>query len=131
MKNSSQNLKAESKTGWAYKKDYFKRNPEMKLLETSRRRARQNDIEWDLTRDDITIPPCCPVFETPFDFSSSGRGDNSPSLDRIDSTKGYTKDNIVVVSWRANNLKKDATIDELERLVDFYRGHVQNASYFE
>ncbi len=42
----------------------------------------------------------------------------SPSLDRIDSTKGYTKGNIWVISNRANTLKNDATLSELKLLVE-------------
>jgi len=38
----------------------------------------------------------------------------APSLDRIDSRKGYTKDNIQVISNKANILKNDATLSELK-----------------
>jgi len=40
-------------------------------------------------------------------------GPNSPSLDRIDNSKGYVKGNVIVVSWRYNSLKKDGTPAEL------------------
>jgi hypothetical protein len=46
---------------------------------------------------------------------------NAPSIDRIDNSKGYTKDNIMIVSTKLNLLKKDATIDELIKIGDFYR----------
>jgi hypothetical protein len=42
-----------------------------------------------------------------------GESGNSPSVDRIDSTMGYTKDNLQIISKRANQFKSDATIDEL------------------
>ena len=46
-----------------------------------------------------------------------GRGqkrlENSASLDRIDNVKGYIPGNVQVISWRANRVKSDATLDEL------------------
>ena len=44
----------------------------------------------------------------------------APSIDRIDNTRGYVKDNIIIVSRRANILKKDATINELIKLANYY-----------
>ena len=44
----------------------------------------------------------------------------SPSFDRIDPKKGYTKNNIVIVSTRANRIKSDATVDEIRKVADFY-----------
>jgi hypothetical protein len=37
----------------------------------------------------------------------------TPSIDRIDPKKRYVKDNIIVVSMRANRIKSDATVDEI------------------
>lgn len=56
----------------------------------------------------------------PLEFSQSSRTDNTPSIDRVDNSKGYVKNNIVIVSWRANRLKSDATPYELRRLAKFY-----------
>jgi|19_taG_2_1085344.scaffolds.fasta_scaffold03373_4 hypothetical protein len=62
----------------------------------------------------------CPVLEKtmrrefekgPRDWSASDIG--PPSIDRIDSTKPHTLDNIQIISWRANNIKMNATLEEL------------------
>lgn len=34
---------------------------------------------------------------------------------------GYTLDNVQVISWRANRLKVDASINELEMLIAFMK----------
>jgi len=65
----------------------------------------------------------CPVFGIKFVF---GKGNNwsdkqnSMSIDRIDNNKGYHKDNVVVVSFKANTMKSTATLKELYQVADFY-----------
>lgn len=44
-----------------------------------------------------------------------------PSFDRIDTTKGYVKDNIDIICWRCNAIKRDATLEELEAIVEYMR----------
>ena len=65
----------------------------------------------------------CPVFGIKFSF---GKGNDwkfkqySMSVDRIDNNKGYNKDNIVIVSFKANAMKSSATLKELYQVADFY-----------
>ena len=40
------------------------------------------------------------------------------TVDRIDSSLGYVKGNVWVVSYRANAIKRDATPEELRRIAD-------------
>ena len=70
--------------------------------------------------DTIGIPIVCPILGIPLYFNRNKVEDNSISFDRIDSTKGYSLDNIIVISYRANRLKSDASLDELQRIVSFY-----------
>ena len=42
---------------------------------------------------------------------------NYASLDKIDPAKGYVPGNVQILSFRANSLKADATIEELELLL--------------
>lgn len=43
-------------------------------------------------------------------------GRDSASLDRLLCDEGYTPENTVLACWRCNNLKRDATPEELEQL---------------
>lgn len=101
-------------------------HPEWNLWYGAKRRAKKLGLVFDLQVSDIVIPKRCPllpeiVLRVREGTAKGGAGPNSPTLDRIDSSKGYTKDNVWVISWRANKLKSDATLEELERLVSNLR----------
>ena len=84
-------------------------------------------LEFNLSLDDIPeIPDSCPVLGIKIrENDTNAPLDSSPSVDRIDNTKGYVKGNIRIISNRANRIKADATIDELRRVLrDFER--IQN-----
>jgi hypothetical protein len=90
------------------------------LLNNAKQRAKKSNIEFTLTKEDIHIPDVCPVFGFPLKREERNNWMFAPSIDRIDNTRGYVKDNIIIVSRRANILKKDATIDELRKLANYY-----------
>jgi hypothetical protein len=46
---------------------------------------------------------------------------HSPSLDKIIPELGYVPGNVAILSYRANRLKSDATLEELEALVAYIR----------
>jgi hypothetical protein len=92
------------------------------MLCNARIRANSKRIPFELTKNDIVVPDICPVFGVPFSRKSDGyfSGSMSPSIDRIDNARGYTCDNIIVVSCRANSIKGDATVDEMLTVSAFY-----------
>lgn len=100
------------------------RGTAVKLLSQARLRALDAGLAFELTLADITIPTTCPVLGIPLVLGARrDQKDYSPSIDRIDSTRGYTKDNVIIVSWRANRIKSDATVVELCQLYEYYKGH--------
>jgi len=101
-------------------------DPRYSLISASKRSAKSKGMEHNLVIEDIIIPEKCPILKIPLFVGNGQRIDNSPSLDRIDNLKGYTKENVIVVSWRANNIKSDASITELQKIVDFYSRKEQN-----
>jgi hypothetical protein len=90
------------------------------MLLNARARARRLGIEFALDAKDIVIPKVCPVLGIPLVVRSKGKN-NSPSLDRKDNSKGYTSDNIRVISWRANDIKGNATVAELEKVLEYMK----------
>ena len=87
------------------------------LLKSCKGRAARKGYEFDITIDDLYIPDSCPVLGIPLSYTNTGSPrEDSASLDRVDTTKGYVKGNVSVISWRANRLKYSASFDEIERI---------------
>lgn len=98
------------------KKEWAKKSYKNKMINRARSRSKW---EVTITVDDIPeIPDICPVFKTPMKI---------PSLDRINSKKGYVPGNIRIISYRANTLKNDASPEELRLLYEdaIAIGHVE------
>lgn len=108
-------LKRKAKLFASRERTYNKR-----LLRAAKRRAERDGLEFSLTPDDVVVPKVCPVLGIPIRMATGTSNYNSASIDRIDNRRGYTPDNIVVVSLRANLLKRDASLDELQLLAKFY-----------
>lgn len=96
-------------------------HPEKYLLQSAKSRAKKRGWDFDLEESDLIIPEVCPVLGIPITLRYGGDKDSSPSLDRIDSNKGYVKGNVQVISWRANNLKSNGTLEEFIKLVEFLK----------
>jgi hypothetical protein len=104
---------------------------EANMVDRSKSRAKRKGFEHSITIHDIQIPDICPLLGIPLFPSTTGRvGPNSPTLDRIDSSKGYTPDNVWVISYKANTIKSNATPEELlkiaRRLADFVENRFQD-----
>lgn len=100
-------------------KRYYDTHPETYLFHIAKLRAKKNGVPFTITKADIVIPDVCPALGIPLYRGVRGQCDNAPSLDRVDNSLGYTPDNVRVISRRANTLKGDATIEEMEAVVAY------------
>lgn len=87
------------------------------MLSEARKRSKKKGLEFNLSKKDIVIPEFCPVLGMKLEFHRERRLDNSPSLDRIEPSQGYIQGNVRVISQRANLLKSNATLEELEKVL--------------
>lgn len=96
--------------------------PEHTLLVDARSRAKKRGLPFNIELSDVVIPPHCPALGIPLVRNTGGAGwrSGSPSLDRIIPELGYVKGNVIVVSWRTNQIKNNATVHELIRIAEFY-----------
>jgi hypothetical protein len=91
-----------------------------KLVSGAVNRAKKNGLYSDLAVADLVWPDVCPVLGIPLTYNGqSGAKDTRASLDRLKPTIGYTKENVRVISMRANRIKSDATIEELQKIIAY------------
>lgn len=105
----------------ARQRKYNLKNPHKKMYWGSKKRAIDKGLEFNIDLTDIVIPKHCPLLGIELKHGTGFLIDESPSLDRIDSDKGYIKGNVWVISHKANTMKSDATLEELELLVQNLR----------
>jgi len=106
-----------------YKKEWHKRNSErvskrnrnkritdiISVLINERKYRCEPSMEFSIVADDFQgVPMVCPILEIPIIISEKVTTHNSPSLDRIDNSKGYTKENTWIISHLANRMKNNA-----------------------
>lgn len=93
-------------------KEHSQKFPLRKAIRAAKWRAKRDGLEFNLVEEDLNIPALCPVLGTVMD---------TPSLDRLDNSKGYTKNNVRVISWEANRLKHRLSIQQIEALLKYMR----------
>ena len=109
-------------------KEYYRRKLKNRLLNAARARARKYGYEFDLTVDDIIMPKYCPLLgiEMFVTESRKGKKHSSFSLDRIDSSKGYVKGNVWVISMMANSMKSDSNYEDFKKMADNWKQYHEN-----
>lgn len=90
--------------------------PERSLHRLAQKRSVQRGTLFTLRPEDIKIPKRCPVLGIELRVGNRELKDNSPTLDEIIPGKGYIKGNVRVISWRANRLKSDASLEEITKV---------------
>ena len=106
---------------------YYTKNWERRRVNEAKKRARYLKVPFNLTEDYIKsiAPPdmICPALGIQMKVGEKEKIARviSPSLDRLIPKLGYIKGNIVIVSTRANSLKRDATPEELMKIAKFYK----------
>ena len=88
----------------------------------ARKRAKEKDLEFTIKPEDISVPDVCPVSLVAMERNRGKLGPNSYSLDRINSSMGYIPGNVAVISFKANQIKNNFSLEELERLLKYMRG---------
>jgi hypothetical protein len=101
--------------------EYAIRSKLARTLSNTKSVCDKEGIPYDITVDDLRpFPLSCPVLGIPINWMSTGGSKNdSPSIDRVIPDKGYTKGNVRLISQKANRLKQNASLTELEAIVRY------------
>ena len=98
-------------------RERYKREPKVLMFNCAKARAKKAGMPFNITVKDFDISENCPILGIPLRGGDRKEHDNAPSLDKIIPELGYVKGNVEVVSHRANRIKSDATLQELESVV--------------
>ena len=102
-----------SKNNWKEKRINLEAR-QKQIYNALKNRCQRTTIAFDLKFDDIVWPQMCPALNIELNYiSQDEHTDFSPSFDRLDPSKGYTKDNVRIVSNRANRIRYNANAQEL------------------
>jgi hypothetical protein len=104
-----------------YLRKWKAKHREKTLFQQAHYRAKTKKIPFDIEISDIIIPEICPILQIPLKKTIDGDRQHSPSLDRIDNDKGYTKGNIQVISNKANSMKHAADKKELQNFAQWIK----------
>ena len=97
------------------------------MFKSAKSRAKKRGLDFSIDITDIVIPTYCPVLGIELDLTWGGVHENDidrsskPSIDRIDSSKGYVKGNIAVISYRANLIKGNGVAEEHRQIARFIK----------
>jgi hypothetical protein len=110
-----------AKEKWAgYTRAYRERNPIKTKVTYFKTKAARLGVPFDLDEQWFVdnLSPVCPILGILLD---QGDRDSTMSVDRMIPEKGYTKENCSIISLKANRLKNNATIEELEKIIAFMK----------
>lgn len=100
-------------------KERWRENLPYSLWRGAKQRAAKRGLAFNITVADIVIPSHCPILDIELQCNDGKPGASSPSLDRVDPELGYVKNNVRVISFRANTLKNNMTRNLVERLYKY------------
>ena len=109
-----------------YLRVWRRTHPDRHLFCAAKHRAKKNGLEFNIELEDIIIPKYCPFLGVELTPSDKKLKPTSATLDRINSTQGYIKGNIEVISHLANTMKSNATKEQLITFANSIRSRYES-----
>lgn len=101
-------------------------NPRENLVNLARARAKRGNYPCTVTVEDIEWATHCTILGIELDYNTTAPGERKhakrdafATLDKKIPTLGYIPGNVFVISAKANRLKQDATVEQLQALINY------------
>ncbi len=103
-----------------------KTNPFKHRCTRAKSRASYLDVPFDLTPEYLEEiwTGICPVLGVEIKLSTDRKDEYAAELDRFNPKFGYVQDNVNFLSRKANRLKNNASLEELENLCKWMKGEM-------
>jgi len=88
------------------------------LLCKAKGRAKKNNLPFDLTLEDIEVPTHCPLLGILLAVGDGCHKPNSPTIDRLIPKLGYVRGNVWIISYKANTIKNNSTLEEFQAIAN-------------
>lgn len=97
-------------------------------LSQLKRRAKDLNISFNLTKEDLYVPEICPLLKIPISRKNPKKL-YCVSWDRIIPELGYTKGNVRAISLKANIMKNNANFEELKCFAENIIPYMENKDF--
>lgn len=106
-----------------YQSRYRAKNRFAIRMRSCRARAKEKGLPFDLTTEYLEEiwTGVCPAFGVSLDIKAKKDEQDHAQLDKIIPDLGYVRGNVVWLSQRANRIKDDASVEDLERLLEWLK----------
>lgn len=97
-------------------------------------RAKKNGISFTIKLEDIDRPEFCPVLGVRLHYGINhnteetkwAKAPDRASFDKVIPAFGYIPGNVFIISLEANRLKSNASLEQLEALVNYMKRKINN-----
>lgn len=130
--NNRERAKESYKLWYAKNKDILnakKRNnrnddPIKYIVQNIKSRSKTLNIPFNITEEYVKKlwTGVCPIFNINIELNREKGKEYSAELDRFNPNKGYVKGNVEWISRRANRIKSNSSLKELEKIVNWMKG---------
>jgi hypothetical protein len=111
--------------------DYRYQNTFYRQFISRKQKAIKAGIPFTIEFNQLEKPEFCPIFNTKLNYGWSGlkcRDPNKATIDKLIPELGYVSGNVFIISWRANKLKSDMSINELEKIMKYIKERLNGQS---